>query len=51
MVNENDYPNKFKALMDELKFTRDKMKQIEERSKNKDKDLSNLKVINQKLNN
>jgi len=30
MVNENDYPQKFKAILDELKFTRDKMKYNEE---------------------
>ena len=30
MVNENDYPSKFKNLMDELRFYKDKVRQLEE---------------------
>ena len=33
MVNENDYPNKVKLLMDEARYKREKLKQFEEELK------------------
>ena len=33
MVNENDYPEKIKRLVDELKYQKDKIKDLDENLK------------------
>ena len=33
MVNENDYPNKVKLLMDEARYKRERVKQLEDEVK------------------
>jgi hypothetical protein len=37
MTNENDYPQKIKSLMDELRVSRDRVIQLDERLKREEK--------------
>lgn len=37
MVNEGDYPNKIKHLAEELRRTKDKIKEYEDKSRRDDK--------------
>ena len=37
MTNENDYPQKIKSLMDELRVSRDRVIQLDERLKREER--------------
>ena len=49
MVHENDYPKKIKSLIDELKFSKDKLVELKENLSREQKTTDHFRLQNQQL--